>query len=116
MKEKAGRIDVLVANAGFYEFGTLGEITEEHFDKTFGTNVRGLLFTVQKATAGSHGSSARPLSFHWLMPARETKNGVAESGPVHSLASSHRIGSRGILASSTSPSRLKPSRQVDGKR
>ena len=32
-----------------YEFGTLGEITEEHFDKTFNTNVRGLLFTVQKA-------------------------------------------------------------------
>jgi NAD(P)-dependent dehydrogenase (short-subunit alcohol dehydrogenase family) len=49
VKEKAGRIDVLVANAGFYEFGTLGEITEEHFDKTFDTNVRGLLFTVQKA-------------------------------------------------------------------
>jgi NAD(P)-dependent dehydrogenase (short-subunit alcohol dehydrogenase family) len=49
VKEKAGRIDVLLANAGFYEFGTLGEITEEHFDKTFNTNVRGLLFTVQKA-------------------------------------------------------------------
>jgi NAD(P)-dependent dehydrogenase (short-subunit alcohol dehydrogenase family) len=49
VKEKAGRIDVLFANAGFYEFGKLGEITEEHFDKTFNTNVRGLLFTVQKA-------------------------------------------------------------------
>ena len=49
VKEKAGRIDVLFANAGFYEFGTFGEITEEHFDKTFNTNVRGLLFTVQKA-------------------------------------------------------------------
>src|SRR5438132_12396623 len=34
---------------GFYELGTFGEITEEHFDKTFNTNVRGLLFTVQKA-------------------------------------------------------------------
>jgi NAD(P)-dependent dehydrogenase (short-subunit alcohol dehydrogenase family) len=49
VKEKAGRIDVLVVNAGVYEFGTLGEITEEHFDKIFNTNVRGLLFTVQKA-------------------------------------------------------------------
>jgi NAD(P)-dependent dehydrogenase (short-subunit alcohol dehydrogenase family) len=49
IRTEAGRIDVLVANAGFYEFGTLGEITEEHFDKTFNTNVRGLLFTVQKA-------------------------------------------------------------------
>jgi NAD(P)-dependent dehydrogenase (short-subunit alcohol dehydrogenase family) len=46
---QAGRIDVLAANAGFYEFAALGEITEEHFDKTFDTNVRGLLFTVQKA-------------------------------------------------------------------
>ncbi|MFC5760402.1 SDR family NAD(P)-dependent oxidoreductase [Rhizobium sp. GCM10022189] len=49
VKERAGRIDVLFANAGFYEFGTFGEITEEHFDKTFDTNVRGLLFAVQKA-------------------------------------------------------------------
>jgi NAD(P)-dependent dehydrogenase (short-subunit alcohol dehydrogenase family) len=32
VREKAGRIDVLVVNAGFYESGTLGEITEEHFD------------------------------------------------------------------------------------
>jgi NAD(P)-dependent dehydrogenase (short-subunit alcohol dehydrogenase family) len=49
MKGQAGRIDVLAVNAGVYEFGTFGEVTEEHFDKTFNTNVRGLLFTVQKA-------------------------------------------------------------------
>src|ERR1700722_3448353 len=49
VKVEAGRIDVLFANAGIYELGTFGEITEEHFDKTFGVNVRGLLFTVQKA-------------------------------------------------------------------
>ncbi|MDE1996106.1 MAG: SDR family NAD(P)-dependent oxidoreductase, partial [Rhizobiaceae bacterium] len=49
VKEKAGHIDVLFVNAGFYEFGTFGEITEDHFDKTFNTNVRGLLFAVQKA-------------------------------------------------------------------
>jgi NAD(P)-dependent dehydrogenase (short-subunit alcohol dehydrogenase family) len=49
VKEKAGRIDVLLVNAGFYEFAPLGEIMEEHFDKTFNTNVRGLLFAVQKA-------------------------------------------------------------------
>jgi NAD(P)-dependent dehydrogenase (short-subunit alcohol dehydrogenase family) len=46
---QAGRIDVLAVNAGFYEIGALGEITEEHFDKTFNTNVLGLLFTVQQA-------------------------------------------------------------------
>ncbi len=49
VKAEARRIDVLFVNAGFYELGTFGEITEEHFDKTFNTNVRGLLFTVQKA-------------------------------------------------------------------
>jgi NAD(P)-dependent dehydrogenase (short-subunit alcohol dehydrogenase family) len=49
IEARAGRIDVLAVNAGVYEFATLGEITEEHFDKTFNTNVRGLLFTVQKA-------------------------------------------------------------------
>src|SRR5258708_1081756 len=49
VKVKAGHIDVLFVNAGFYEFGKFGDITEEHFDKTFGTNVRGALFTVQKA-------------------------------------------------------------------
>src|SRR5207253_4110483 len=49
IKDKAGHVDVLAVNAGFYEFGKFGEITEEHFDKTFNTNVRGLLFAVQKA-------------------------------------------------------------------
>jgi len=49
IKAQAGRIDTLVANAGFYEFSKLGDISETHFDKTFNTNVRGLLFAVQKA-------------------------------------------------------------------
>ena len=49
IEAQAGRIDVLMVNAGVYEFSMLGEITEEQFDKTFNTNVRGLLFTVQKA-------------------------------------------------------------------
>src|SRR5437870_12336887 len=49
VKQKAGRIDVLFVNAGFYELGKLGEVTEGHFDKTFNTNVRGLFFVVQKA-------------------------------------------------------------------
>ena len=49
VKEKHGRVDVLFANAGGGEFAPLGQITEEHFDKTFNTNVKGLLFTVQKA-------------------------------------------------------------------
>ena len=44
-----GRIDVVFANAGVGEFVPLEAVTEEHFDKLFNTNVKGTLFTVQKA-------------------------------------------------------------------
>ena len=44
-----GRIDIVFANAGVAEFAPLASISEEHFDKLFNINVRGTLFTVQKA-------------------------------------------------------------------
>ena len=44
-----GRIDIVLANAGVAEFAPLENITEEHFDKLFNINVKGTLFTVQKA-------------------------------------------------------------------
>jgi NAD(P)-dependent dehydrogenase (short-subunit alcohol dehydrogenase family) len=61
VKEQKGHIDILFANAGVGELAPLGEITEAHFDKMFGINVKGLLFTVQKALplfqdGGSGGS------------------------------------------------------------
>ncbi len=49
VKREKGSIDVLYASAGTGEPNNLGEITEEHFDRTFGLNTRGTLFTVQKA-------------------------------------------------------------------
>lgn len=49
VKATHGRIDVLFANAGLGDFQSLGAITEESFDRTFGINVKGTLFTVQKA-------------------------------------------------------------------
>jgi NAD(P)-dependent dehydrogenase (short-subunit alcohol dehydrogenase family) len=49
IKKEKGRLDVVFANAGGGELAPLGAITEEHYDKTFNTNVKGLLFTVQKA-------------------------------------------------------------------
>jgi NAD(P)-dependent dehydrogenase (short-subunit alcohol dehydrogenase family) len=49
VQQQTGRINVLFANAGVGEFVPLGQITEAHFDKTFGINVKGTLFTVQKA-------------------------------------------------------------------
>jgi NAD(P)-dependent dehydrogenase (short-subunit alcohol dehydrogenase family) len=49
IKQQKGRIDILFANAGGGEFAPLGSITEAHYDKTFNINVKGVLFTVQKA-------------------------------------------------------------------
>ena len=48
VKEQKGKVDIVFANAGTGEFAALGQITEEHFDKQFDLNVKGLLFTVQK--------------------------------------------------------------------
>ena len=49
VRAQKGRVDVLFANAGGGSLAPLADITEEHFDKMFDTNVTGLLFTVQKA-------------------------------------------------------------------
>lgn len=49
IKREKGRVDVLFANAGGGEFAPIGSISEEHFDRTFDTNVKGVVFTVQKA-------------------------------------------------------------------
>ena len=59
VKREKGRVDVVFANAGGGEFLPLGQLTEAHVDKWFGINVKGLIFTVQKAlplmSAGGSG-------------------------------------------------------------
>ncbi|MFD7584822.1 SDR family NAD(P)-dependent oxidoreductase [Kitasatospora sp. NPDC059811] len=47
--ERSGRLDIVVANAGLGDFGLLGEITEEEYDHTTSVNLKGTVFTVQKA-------------------------------------------------------------------
>lgn len=49
VQRQAGHIDVLFANAGGGDFAALTDITEEHYYRIFDTNVKGTLFTVQKA-------------------------------------------------------------------
>jgi NAD(P)-dependent dehydrogenase (short-subunit alcohol dehydrogenase family) len=49
IKREKGRLDIVFANAGVATYAPFGKITEEHYDSTFNINVKGLLFTVQKA-------------------------------------------------------------------
>jgi NAD(P)-dependent dehydrogenase (short-subunit alcohol dehydrogenase family) len=49
IRQEKGRLDIVFANAGTAAFVPLGQIDDAHFDRIFGTNVKGLLFTVQKA-------------------------------------------------------------------
>jgi len=47
--DRSGRLDIVVANAGVGDFGPLGAITEEEYDRTTSINLKGTVFTVQKA-------------------------------------------------------------------
>jgi NAD(P)-dependent dehydrogenase (short-subunit alcohol dehydrogenase family) len=49
IKREKSKLDILFANAGIAQYAPLGQITEQHFDSIFDTNVKGVLFTVQKA-------------------------------------------------------------------
>jgi 3-oxoacyl-[acyl-carrier protein] reductase len=59
-----GKVDILVNNAGVYEFGSLEQVTEEHFHRQFNLNVLGLLLTTQKAVSlfGEEGGSVINIS------------------------------------------------------
>lgn len=114
VKEQKGEIDILFANAGGGEFAKLGEISEEHFDTIFGNNVKGLLFTVQKAlpifndggsiilnasTAASSGfesfsvygaskAAVRSFARSWMMDLKDRKIRVnaVSPGPIETPA------------------------------
>jgi len=49
IKREKGKLDIVFANAGAAKFAPLGKITEEHYESLFNSNLKGLLFTVQKA-------------------------------------------------------------------
>jgi NAD(P)-dependent dehydrogenase (short-subunit alcohol dehydrogenase family) len=49
IRREKGRVDIIFANAGTTEFSPVGAIQEDHFDRSFDTNVKGLVFTIQKA-------------------------------------------------------------------
>jgi len=49
IKREKGRLDIVFANVGAAQIAPFGKITEEHYDAIFNVNVKGVLFTVQKA-------------------------------------------------------------------
>jgi NAD(P)-dependent dehydrogenase (short-subunit alcohol dehydrogenase family) len=70
IETEKGKLDVLMANAGVAKYAPIGSITEELYDTLFGTNVKGLVFTVQKALPlMSEGGSPQPkfLVFHSVL-------------------------------------------------
>jgi NAD(P)-dependent dehydrogenase (short-subunit alcohol dehydrogenase family) len=109
--QKAGRLDVLYANAGGGDMLPLAAVTEEHFDRIFATNVKGLLFTMQKAlplladgasvilagsTTGSKGTAAfsvysaskaavRNFARSWVLDLKDRgiRVNTLSPGPVH---------------------------------
>jgi NAD(P)-dependent dehydrogenase (short-subunit alcohol dehydrogenase family) len=107
ISEEEGKIDVLVANAGFIDPQALVDTTEDNFDKTFGINVRGLLFTVQKALPLIHdGGSIILLSS--IAAFKGIPNYTAYSATKASVRSFVRtwtaeLRSRGIRVNAISP-------------
>ncbi|GEN13398.1 NAD(P)-dependent dehydrogenase, short-chain alcohol dehydrogenase family [Myxococcus fulvus] len=102
-----GRVDVVFANAGISETAALGEIDERHFDRVFSTNVKGMVFSVQKAlplmTRGGTVILAGSVSGSKGLPGLSVYN--ATKAAIRSLARTWTtdLKSRGIRVNVISP-------------
>ncbi len=107
VKADKGHVDIVFANAGFIEHQTIEVVTPEHFDKTFNINVRGVLFTVQKALPLMHRGGSIILNSSIVavkgFPAHGTY--AATKAAVRSFARTWTIDlkDRGIRVNSLSP-------------
>ncbi|MFC5475590.1 SDR family oxidoreductase [Paraherbaspirillum soli] len=117
VKAEAGRIDVLFVNAGGGSMLPLGSITEEQYDNTFGRNVKGVLFTVQKSL---------PLLVDGASAILTASNASIKGTPAFSVYSASKaavrnfarswtldLKSRGIRVNVISPGPIKTSGLVD---
>lgn len=103
-----GPIDVLVNNAGIYEFAPLEQITPEHFHKQFNLNVLGLLLTTQAAVARFNPKGGSIINIGSVVGKMATPNGSvysATKGAVDSItvSLSKELGGKGIRVNALNP-------------
>jgi 3-oxoacyl-[acyl-carrier protein] reductase len=108
IKKQLGRVDVLVNNAGVYEFAALESITREHIQKHFNLNVTGLLLTTKEAVElmGSDGGSIVNIgSIVGSMPAPQASAYSASKAAVNAItvSLSQELGPQKIRVNSLEP-------------
>ncbi|GLY91595.1 SDR family NAD(P)-dependent oxidoreductase [Actinoallomurus iriomotensis] len=96
VRDQAGRIDVLVANAGIGTAAPFGEVTEELIDSVFATNVKGTIFTLQQALPhlSTNASVILTGSTAAIRPNQGLEVYAASKAAVRSLARGWALSSR----------------------
>ncbi len=105
---ESGRVDILVNNAGVYEFAPLAEISEEHYNRIFDLNVKGLLFATQAAANAFDGHGGTIINISSLVSQMPVPNATVYSATMAAVDSFTRtlaaeLGPRKILVNSVLP-------------
>jgi len=107
IKKEKGKLDIVFANAGVAKYAALGEITEQFYDSIFDINVKGLLFTVQKALPLLRDAAAIVLNASIVASKGFSSNSVysASKSAIRSLARTWTtdLKDRGIRVNAVSP-------------
>lgn len=107
VKKSANQLDILVTSSGVSEFSTLDTTTEEHFDQAFNLNVRGMVFTVQRAVAQMGGGGAIVLigsiAGNIGNPGFGTYSATKAAVRSYARTWTHELAERGIRVNTLSP-------------